>query len=256
MEPIKKILRTPSAFVLLLVAIVSLIGVILKGQTDQAIARLPIDATSTAEARLTEIANASLPQSTPVSFHCKPLLLSENFDGDFSQYSYYTSKKPIEVSNGKLRFTIDKLFVYGDTIKLFGQYEVFSVEFEAYPVGEIFDASVNVLFLQHGGGGYEYQIRPRLHTFQYLRIVHLNGQNDVVSGQGWTENSNIDFGEKSMLVRVNVQVGEFSLYINNNLVATMTDPDPYFRGEVRVGVGAGDVSPITMDIDNIRICGN
>ena len=59
MEPIKKILRTPSAFVLLLIAVVSLIGVVIKSETDQAIARIPIDATSTAEARLTEFANVS-----------------------------------------------------------------------------------------------------------------------------------------------------------------------------------------------------
>ena len=55
MEAIKKILRTPSALVLFLVAIVSLIGVIIKGETDKAIVRIPIDATSTAEARLTQL---------------------------------------------------------------------------------------------------------------------------------------------------------------------------------------------------------
>lgn len=68
MEAIKKILRTPSAFALLLVAIVTLIGVIIKSNTDKAIARMPIDATSTAEARLTEIANfADMTQSAIVS---------------------------------------------------------------------------------------------------------------------------------------------------------------------------------------------
>jgi len=55
MEAFKKILRTPSASVLFLVAVISLIGVIVKSRSDVAIARIPIDATSTAEARLTEI---------------------------------------------------------------------------------------------------------------------------------------------------------------------------------------------------------
>lgn len=59
MESIKKILRTPSAFVVFLAAIVSLIGIIIRSEYDKAIARIPIDATSTAEARLTEIANFS-----------------------------------------------------------------------------------------------------------------------------------------------------------------------------------------------------
>ena len=56
MEAIKKIFRTPSAFVLFLVAIVSLIGVIIKSETDKAVARMPIEATSTAEAKLTQMA--------------------------------------------------------------------------------------------------------------------------------------------------------------------------------------------------------
>lgn len=71
MEYIKKILRTPSAFVLLLIAIVSLIGIIIQSKTNENIARLPIDATSTAEAKLTMVANsatqASLPQNAPTA---------------------------------------------------------------------------------------------------------------------------------------------------------------------------------------------
>lgn len=59
MEAIRKILDTPAAFVLFLVAIVSLIGVIAKGETDKAIARIPIDATLTAEARLPTITKFS-----------------------------------------------------------------------------------------------------------------------------------------------------------------------------------------------------
>lgn len=68
MEAIKKILRTPSALVLFLVAVISLMGVIVKSRSDEAIARIPIDATSTAEARLTELAGrpiATFPTETP-----------------------------------------------------------------------------------------------------------------------------------------------------------------------------------------------
>lgn len=55
-ESIKKILRTPTALVVLLAAIIALVGVIYKSYSDEAIARLPIDATQTAEAKLTSIA--------------------------------------------------------------------------------------------------------------------------------------------------------------------------------------------------------
>ena len=75
-------MRTPSAFVLLLVAIVSLIGVIIKSETDKAIARLPIESTLTAEARLTEfVLSSNMTQSaiapsatlTPVSISTETL---------------------------------------------------------------------------------------------------------------------------------------------------------------------------------------
>jgi hypothetical protein len=65
-EAIKKILRTPSAFVLLLVAIISLFGILIKSKSDENIARIPIDATSTAEVRLTQFANTVIPTQTTI----------------------------------------------------------------------------------------------------------------------------------------------------------------------------------------------
>lgn len=59
MEYIKKILRTPSALVILLAGILALIGVIFQSKSNERIAKIPIEATSTAEAKLTEFANAT-----------------------------------------------------------------------------------------------------------------------------------------------------------------------------------------------------
>jgi hypothetical protein len=260
MEPIKKILRTPSAFVLILVAIFSLIGVIWKSNTDKTIARLPIDATATAESRLTEAAKASIPQntSTPVVFYCKPLLLSERFDKNNNNFKSYLFQEPLEVINGKLRLTMNQTFT-GVVFNLPGQYETFStIEFEAYPVGEISDASVNIVFLKQGDDWYEYQVRPRQHSFQFRRLIYSPDpdQRKVVFEQGWTENPSVGFGEQSMLVRVAIQKGQFSLFINNEFITTITDPNPLLRGEVMVGIGTGEITPITIDIDNIKICGN
>lgn len=56
MEPFKKILRTPSALVLVITAIIALIGVIYQSNISKEVALIPINATSTAEARLTQIA--------------------------------------------------------------------------------------------------------------------------------------------------------------------------------------------------------
>jgi hypothetical protein len=57
MESIKKILRTPSAFVLVIVAMISLIGIIIQNKTEREIALIPFNATATGEAKLTQIAS-------------------------------------------------------------------------------------------------------------------------------------------------------------------------------------------------------
>ncbi|MBI3152817.1 MAG: hypothetical protein HYZ21_11830 [Chloroflexi bacterium] len=57
MEPFKKILRTPNALVLVIAAIIALIGVIYQSNISKDVALIPINATSTAEARLTQIAS-------------------------------------------------------------------------------------------------------------------------------------------------------------------------------------------------------
>ncbi len=66
MKIIQKIVSNPAAFVVLLAAILGLIGVIIKNENDKEVARIPIDATSTAEARLTE--SALLSKSTQTLF--------------------------------------------------------------------------------------------------------------------------------------------------------------------------------------------
>lgn len=67
MESFKKILRTPSAFVLVITAVIALIGVIIQSNTSKEIVLIPINATSTAEARMTQNAQILISASpTPM----------------------------------------------------------------------------------------------------------------------------------------------------------------------------------------------
>jgi hypothetical protein len=73
MKSINAILQNPSALVLLLAAILTFVGVIAKNKNDEKVARLPIEATLTAEARLTAVAIPSLtPQATSDSITSFP----------------------------------------------------------------------------------------------------------------------------------------------------------------------------------------
>ena len=152
-----------------------------------------------------------------------------------------------------MRFIIKDAHI-GEAYKVYGQYEKFFLEFEAYPVGEIFDASINILFLRHEGGYYEYQVRPRTKQFQFLRKSIVDGVADL-SGIGWTKNERISLGEKFTLMQLIAKHGEYELRINHEKIYTYVDPNPYLRGEIFIGAGAGETVPITIDIDNIRVCG-
>jgi len=71
MKSLRAIMRTPTALVIIIAAILTLIGVIIKSVSDTNIAKLPIHATETAEAKLTALAlvptltSSSIPASTP-----------------------------------------------------------------------------------------------------------------------------------------------------------------------------------------------
>ncbi len=71
MESVKKIIRTPSAFALIIVALFALIGVIIQSNTSKEIAKIPFSATQTAEASKILIADTptatvtSMPTFTP-----------------------------------------------------------------------------------------------------------------------------------------------------------------------------------------------
>lgn len=191
------------------------------------------------------------PQSEPVT--CGPILLSEDFDEDTIDLAYVDGN-PAIVRDGRLRFVINQAKT-GNSYRLYGQYEEFSLWFEAYPLGDIFDASVNVLFLAHSGGLYEYQIRLRQHQLQMFKTTHQDGQPDSLEGSiGWHEIAQIDLGRASTTVQLDVKRGVFVLWVNDQQVHRYEDPNPFLRGEIQIGIGAGEVAPISMAIDNIQVC--
>lgn len=91
MEPIKKILRTPSAFALIVVAIIGLIGVIVQSNTSTNVVKLTIGVSLTAEAKLTQ--SAIQAESTNDA-----LTLIAPFTNTPLPTSTSTSTTPIEVS--------------------------------------------------------------------------------------------------------------------------------------------------------------
>ncbi len=83
MEPFKKILRTPSTLVLVITAIIALVGVIYQSNSNKDIALIPINATSTAEAKLTQIAQPpEIPPTATSTQIPTRTIFSDTFDNN------------------------------------------------------------------------------------------------------------------------------------------------------------------------------
>jgi hypothetical protein len=198
-----------------------------------------------------------VPPTIDLTTGCRPVLWVEDFS-DASAVNTYglgsDSSNRIVVERQRAHIYVNNAET-GLAFPLFGQYEAFILEFKVYPVGEIYDGSVNILFLKHGSGWYELQIRLRRQQIQFLKYeVNELGESRVISGVGWSNRSGIDLGDVATLMRLEVKGGQFNLFVNGNQVFEYSDPEPYLRGQIELGSGAGAVAPITIAIDDVLIC--
>ena len=191
--------------------------------------------------------------TVPPEVPCAPVLLVETFE-DEATIDTYVKTGLTEARHGRLRFSMEYPHM-GDEIPMFGEYEAFTLVFKMYPVGEISDGSVNVAFLTHSDGRYEILLRPRTHEYGWMKYKGEQGSREFVTGQGWVTSEAVTLGTTYTLIRLDVIGGKFTMWVNGAQVAILTDEDPYLRGGIALGIGAGDKSPISFEIDEVYICG-
>lgn len=173
-----------------------------------------------------------------------PLLFTEDFEGeDANQYDLHPGfeRNKIEIRNGRLQFEINESTT-GEAVQLPGIYQEFSLAFSVYPIGELFDESVNILFLKTDQGWYEFWLRLRQGSM-YAYKENDNDQDGVVSLHAEDrDNDAISLGSNATRIQVDVEKGEFTLFINGKKVGTFIDPDNSYQfGLIEIGAGAGDV---------------
>ncbi len=192
---------------------------------------------------------------TPLFAGCQPVLLTEDFGNSNGGSANADFPAKWTIRNGRLRFVISSPET-GLSYPLDGQYEQYILSFSAYPVGDVFDASINILIMENPGGFFELRVRPRSKQYMAFKSIRKPGEaesNLVFSD--WTEHKSVALGAEETRIQLEVKRGFYALYVNGEPVVHYVDQDPYLRGTIDLGVGAGKNAPISIEIDNVRICG-
>lgn len=181
-----------------------------------------------------------------------PLLYSESFDNPVPE-GWYSDTTGVTLANGRLRFFFDYAPA-GQSVQLPGEYELFSLAFSVYPIGEMFDESVNILYEVNEEGWYEIWIRLRdgsIFAFETSRSRDYAWTELTVED---LESEAIVLGPRATRIQLDVEVGEHILYINGKRAAVIKDPsEPFSSGHIEIGAGAGQKPNVGVEIDNIEI---
>jgi hypothetical protein len=192
-------------------------------------------------------------EDTSVLADCKPILFFDDFNSSETNQKYTGDN--VSVVNDRLKLIVNDSERGAMTSSL-GQYDAFTIEFFVFPVGEIYDGSANIIFGKHDDESYELQLRLRDHQFQFLKNELRNGQIQL-TGIGWTTDPGIELGSYFTKIKLSADPGTYTFWVNDKQIYTFIDNDnPFLRGNLYLGIGSGETSPVSMEIDNVTVCGH
>lgn len=187
-------------------------------------------------------------------FSPRPLAFAEDFENDDRNQQYSTCKF-FTIEQGRLRITIPQSY-FGCSISLPNEYEEYTFTTLVYPVGDVHDGSVNFLFGQNNNISYEIQFRPNVQQFNFIERVKISDQETHVNfTTGWTSTTGSTFNNSKNEVRLTVTKHAMDFWFNDDPIFLDVTAGEFSldRGTISIGVGAGEVSGIAFEFDNIEI---
>jgi Tol biopolymer transport system component len=214
MEFFKKILRTPSALVVLLAAILALVGVIYKSSVDQKIAKLPIYATQTAEAKLTSIALSLTPATLTQTFLLLPTYTS----------SVTATEIPAPTQTSTLLEDHAIAFLSGKN----GNREIYLVNLDDTSIVNLTDNTSDDNRFKWSPDGQKIAFLRFLPTGTGLYVMDSDGsdstlliEGNVIFSYDWSpNNSQIVYGTDKGIYIVDATSGDYALLVSNSLEAS------------------------------------
>ncbi|NOH03666.1 MAG: DUF1080 domain-containing protein [Chloroflexi bacterium] len=259
MESIRKILRTPSAFVLIITAIIALVGVIIQSKTNKEIALIPINATSTAEAKLTQIAfqptEITLTESTPSTL-TSDTFYEDNFSSDAPTWwsidnvnnEYWSSSSYID--NGVFVWHVtSKTAVFASLLSKTPSLTNFDLELTLERVDNSQNSSYGVTFFAtNGAGGYDLKFEP-----------NKPKQFKLQKREGNTTTSLIDYTEASSMnltgsnkIRIQVTGSNIKIFINGAFVGEVND-DAIRKGQIGLFAGLLEGETVILNVSDFKV---
>lgn len=187
-------------------------------------------------------------------FSPSPVIFSEPFDNN-ERNQQYLPCDAFKIVDEKLRVTVTEPHS-GCAVRLPNEYENFTFTATVLPVGDVHDASINLLLRQESGGWYEIQFRPEVKQVNFISFaIDSNGKPYADSTTNWqsTPDAVLRNTRNTIKVTVTEQWMGFSFNDAPLFKATSVSKFPFDHGFISIGVGAGDVGNIAFEFDNLEI---
>jgi hypothetical protein len=182
------------------------------------------------------------------------LVFSENFENP-ERNQQYLPCAAFTIEQGRLRVTVAESHS-GCAVRLPNEYDDYTFTASVYPVQEVYDGSINVLFNQSDMGGYEIQFRPKLKEFNFIETAKNSNQETYIKfTTGWTPAPGIIFNNSENKIKLTVTEHLMEFWFNDVPVFKNTHADGFSldQGIISIGAGAGEIGGIAFEFDNIEI---
>ncbi len=187
-------------------------------------------------------------------FNPAPMLFSEDFENT-ERNKQYTPCAAFTIEQGRLRVTVAQSYS-GCSVQIPNEYEEFTFTASVYPVEDVHDGSINILFGQAEDYMYEVQYRPKEEQVNVIHTVTNSNEERVIwATSGWVDVSGTTFYDSENKIELVVTRRSFDLWINNSPTYQYmyTADNEYLKGGISIGAGAGEVGGIAFEFDNIEI---
>jgi hypothetical protein len=183
-----------------------------------------------------------------------PLLFSEDFENT-ERNQQYLPCAAFTIEQGRLRVTVAQSHS-GCAVRLPNEYDDYTFTTSVYPVENVYDGSVNILFRQNDNGGYEIQFRPNEQQVNFIETAkNANRESYIKFTTGWMQTPVVGFNSSENKIKLTITRNAFDFWFNDVLIFRniSANETPNERGIISIGAGAGEVGGIAFEFDDIEI---
>lgn len=187
-------------------------------------------------------------------FNPLPVVFSETFD-DNERNQQYLPCAAFTIVDERLRITVTEPHS-GCAVRLPELYNDFTFTASAYPVQDVYDGSINILYRQNTNGWYEIQFRPKEQQFNFMELSKNDKEETSIKfTTGWMQTKGVILNDSENKIRLTVTDHWMDFWFNDDPIFRFVTSDKLSlaQGIISIGVGAGEKGGIAFEYDNIEI---